>query len=314
MTGASKIRYLLAGVVCLLAFANNRLAANDLGVSASDFAAQCKVALDEYALGRTPRTLDPLQRHSALYLFRQVDGQCGWATANNRVSAQDAKEFGISRCSGVARGQACQLVALDGKLIPASVEQFHAANVVNQGVEPVNDAGGTSSLTASVATGPKRDFAGVRLGMTLEQTQDHIKKEKCTVTPDLASQTFPNLPKPSFLRFACPAGFYAIGFAEALPNRPIYFISFTFCTIQTGDEVSAMLKLRYSIAPNRPHDGSNGYQLEDGVYFLFLESSGGEKCPETAEPWVAILKDPKLVDLNQQAIDNARRSVPAPRF
>jgi hypothetical protein len=86
---------------------------------------RCAAVLERYQSGVTPQTLTPLRRHSALYVYRKTDGNCGWATENNWASARDARAAGYLKCKKIENNAVvrCTLLGADGRIL-AGAKRF----------------------------------------------------------------------------------------------------------------------------------------------------------------------------------------------
>jgi hypothetical protein len=169
--------------------------------------------------------------------------------------------------------------------------------------------GRPSPAPSPVAKEIKRDVAGIKLGMTRQQLVEHLKKEGCSVSSGS------NITNTENLWISCSGGTYRIQSAGALPNNPIYEIQFGFCSGQTPAEVGSMLRQRYSVPNTGTHDQWKGDHLGDGIYFNIIESwPSSPNCPAQSGFTQFYISDSNIFKANQQALDNARRSVVPPRF
>jgi hypothetical protein len=92
------------------------------GAEASD---QCGKVFERYQSGVTPQTLTPLRRHSALYVYRKRDGNCGWATVNNVAGDAEARTAGYRKCKGIENNAVvhCTLIGVNGRVL-AGAKRF----------------------------------------------------------------------------------------------------------------------------------------------------------------------------------------------
>jgi hypothetical protein len=88
---------------------------------------QCAGVLERYQSGAIPKTFIPLRRHSALYVYRRSDGDCGWGYGNNYATAGEARAAAYRKCKEFEKKRqvvvGCTLIGTDGRVL-ASAKRF----------------------------------------------------------------------------------------------------------------------------------------------------------------------------------------------
>lgn len=156
----------------------------------------------------------------------------------------------------------------------------------------------------------KQDFAGVSLGMSWESLEAYIKRENCVRREFRIGQ--PN----SFAHFSCPTGSFKVYAAGLLPSRPVYSITFRYCSVQTEQEVKADLRNRFGGVWNQ-YAKSEFFDNNRVVVILTystLLGYGAAACSINGTPTFAV--EIQLLDKSLEArLQSAPRpSVAAPKY